>query len=140
MRVLILCTGNSCRSQMASGYLRQMRPDWQVLSAGTHPVAQVHPLAVKAMAEEGIDLSGEVPRPVADLTSESFDYLVTVCDQADQACPVFSGEVRQRLHIGFPDPAIARGSDEAVEAAFRQVRDDIRQRFAEFADDVGEAN
>ena len=140
MRVLILCTGNSCRSQMAAGYLRQMRPEWQVLSAGTEPAAQVHTLAVKVMAEEGIDIAAEAPRQVADLITQSFDYLVTVCDQANQACPIFSGEVRHRLHIGFPDPAEARGSDIAVEAIFRQVRDDIRQRFAKFSGEAGAAS
>ena len=139
MRVLILCTGNSCRSQMAAGFLRQMRPHWQVVSAGTEPAAQVHPLAVKVMAEEGLDLSGEVPRQVAELTRESFDYVVTVCNQANKNCPTFAGEVRHREHIGFPDPALARGSDEELEAIFRQTRDGIRRWFAAFIGEVGEA-
>lgn len=140
MRVLILCTGNSCRSQMAAGFLRQLRPHWQVVSAGTQPADRVHPLAIKVMTEKGVDLSGEVPRQVAELTGESFDYVVTVCDQADRNCPTFAGKVRHRRHIGFPDPAKARGSDEGIEAIFRQVRDDIRQRFAEFVEEVGAAS
>lgn len=140
MRVLILCTGNSCRSQMVAGFLRQMAPHWQVVSAGTQPAGRVHPLASKVMMEAGVDLSGEVPRQVAELTGESFDYVVSVCDQADKHCPTFTGEVLNRRHIGFPDPAKARGSDEEIEAIFRQVRDDIRRQFAAFVEEVGSAS
>ncbi len=121
---------------MAAGFLRQKRPHWQVESAGTEPAERVHPVAAEVMAEVGIDLSREVPRQVAGLTGESFDYVVTVCDEADKNCPIFSGEVRHRRHIGFPDPALARGSDEAVAAIFRQVRDAIRQRFSALIEEV----
>ena len=134
MRILILCTGNSCRSQMAAALLRQWRPDWEVFSAGTQPADRVHPRTVEVMGETGIDISDRRPQPVAPLTGQAFDALVTVCDQAKEACPVFSGEVARRLHHGFPDPALVAGSEEEVLAEFRLVRDAIADYFRIFAE------
>ncbi len=131
-RILILCTGNSCRSQMAEGVLKSLDPSLEVYSAGTDPAAQVHPLAVKVMQEVGIDISHFRPKAVTPFLSTAFDYVITVCDHARETCPVFSGPVSQRLHIGFEDPAAARGTPEEVLAVFRRVRDEIRQAFSEF--------
>jgi arsenate reductase (thioredoxin) len=129
MRILILCTGNSCRSQMAEGFLGSFDTRLQVRSAGTRPAAQVHPMAVRVMGEEGIDLSTHRPKHVDQFLSESFDYVVTVCDHARETCPIFTGRVRQRLHIGFEDPAEVTGTPDIVLAAFRRVRDEIRREF-----------
>jgi len=128
--VLILCTGNSCRSQMAEGFLRSFDPRLEVHSAGTSPASGVHPKAVAVMRETGIDISAARPRAVDEFLSRPFDYVVTVCDHANETCPVFTGSVRQRLHIGFEDPAEARGTDEEVTGKFRKVRDEIRVSFA----------
>ena len=132
IRVLILCTGNSARSQMAEAVLRGFDPTLAVCSAGTRPAERVHPGAVRALAEIGIDVSGAYPKAVDLYLGQSFDYVITVCGNADQACPAFRGEVGQRLHIGFDDPAAVAGSDAQVMAAFRRVRDEIRTRFAAF--------
>ncbi len=129
MRILILCTGNACRSPMAAGLLRQLRPGWEVASAGTYPLAQVHPLAVRVMAEVGLDISGERPQPVAPLTARPFDHVITVCDDAREACPVFTGAVRQRHHLPFTDPYWAQGTEQERLLVFRRVRDSIRQGF-----------
>jgi len=131
-RVLILCTGNSCRSQMAEGILRSLDPSLQVYSAGTNPAEHVHPKAILAMKEIGIDISQAKPKSVSDFLSQSFDFVITVCDDADKNCPFFTGVVKRRVHIGFIDPAKATGSDSEVTAVFRQVRDSIKVRFAEF--------
>jgi len=128
-RVLILCTGNSCRSQMAEGWINHLLGDtWEARSAGTRPAAAVHPLAVKVMAEAGVDISGGVPEHVERYLSEPWDLVVTVCDSAKESCPVFPRPVAQR-HISFPDPAEAEGSEEERLAVFRAVRDDIRARL-----------
>ncbi len=131
-RILILCTGNSCRSQMAEGFLRSFDPALDVHSAGTHPATRVHPKAVLVMNEAGIDLSNAFPKNVDRYIDEPFDFVITVCDHAKETCPVFSGTVRHREHIGFDDPAEATGSEEEVMQVFRRVRDEIRQRFFEF--------
>ncbi|RXK84581.1 arsenate reductase ArsC [Chlorobaculum sp. 24CR] len=130
--ILILCTGNSCRSQMAEGFLRSFDHELEVFSAGTIPAGEVHPLAVQVMREKGIDLSANRPKSVDEFLSRPFDYVVTVCDGANESCPMFSGEVKQRLHIGFDDPAGATGSSDEVLAVFRRVRDEIEARFSEF--------
>ena len=129
MRILILCTGNSARSQMAEGILRGLDSTLDVLSAGTRPASQVNPLAVQVMSEIGHDISHARPRDVEKFTGESFDYVITVCDNAAETCPVFAGDVRERLHIGFPDP-------HTVEE-FRAVRDGIRQRFGALYATIG---
>ena len=131
-RILILCTGNSCRSQMAEAFVKQLRPDWQALSAGTKPGERVHPKAVQVMQEVGIDISGGYPKRVDQFLRQSFDYVITVCDHARESCPVFFGDVKEQLHIGFEDPVEATGSEEEVLAVFRRVRDEIREEFSRF--------
>ncbi len=131
-RILVLCTGNSCRSQMAEGFLKSFDPKLEVYSAGTAPSERVHPKAVQVMAEEGIDISKGYPKLVDDFINQAFDYVITVCDSAKETCPVFTGEVKHRLHIGFDDPAEATGSEEEVLAVFRRVRDEIKRDFSKF--------
>lgn len=130
--ILVLCTGNSARSQMAEGILKSLDPQLEVDSAGTDPASRVNPFAVRAMIEEGIDISAEAPKSVEQFLGRAFDYVITVCGDADRNCPSFHGKVGRRLHIGFPDPAAVNGTDGEVMAAFRTVRDDIRKRFTEF--------
>lgn len=128
-RVLILCTGNSCRSQMAEGLVNHDLGDrWEARSAGTRPAAAVHPLAVRAMAEIGIDITRGRPEHVEACLDQPWDLVVTVCDSAKEICPLFPRPVEQ-LHVSFPDPAEAVGSDEERMAVFRAVRDDIRARL-----------
>lgn len=126
-RVLFLCTGNSCRSQMAEGLVNHfLGHRWLAHSAGTEPAGYVHPLAVEAMAEVGVDISEGESKHVDAFRSVHFDVVVTVCDDAAEKCPVWLGPGRV-LHISFPDPALATGSREEKMAVFRQVRDDIRE-------------
>ncbi len=127
-RVLFLCTGNACRSQMAEGWLRQLGGDrYAVFSAGTRPQG-VNPLAVQVMAEAGVDLSSHTSDPVGRYLDRDFDLLVTVCGGARESCPVFAGQVRERRHWPVDDPAGASGTEEDVLVVFRRVRDEIRQR------------
>lgn len=127
-RVLILCTGNSARSQMAEGLLRSMAGDGlEVFSAGTRPVG-LHPHAVAALAELGIDISGHRSKSVEEFQDRQFDYVITVCDSAREACPVFPGRARQ-IHRDFDDPAAAPADRQP--AAFRKVRDDLRSWLTE---------
>jgi arsenate reductase len=130
-RILVLCTGNSCRSQMAEGFLKSFDDNLEVFSAGTKPADRVNPYAVKAMREIGIDISGGVPERVEKYLDQSFDYVITVCDNAKETCPLFAGAVKHRLHIGFEDPAEAAGSEEEVFSVYRKVRDEIRKDFFE---------
>lgn len=132
MKVLILCTGNSCRSQMAEGIIRHFHPDIEVFSAGTNPEKEVNPYAIQVMEEIGIDISHHFPKSVEKFIHDFFDYVITVCDNAKEKCPVFTGKVRNRLHIGFPDPAEARGNKDEVLKVYRNVRDDILKTFKEF--------
>jgi arsenate reductase len=128
-RVLILCTGNSCRSQMAEGFVnRDLAGRWEARSAGTRPATRVHPLAVKAMDEAGIDISSGVPETVDRYLDEAWDLVVTVCDAAKEDCPAFPRPV-ERLHLSFDDPAGATGSEDERMAVFRRVRDEIRDRL-----------
>jgi len=125
-RVLILCTGNSCRSQMAEGWVNHELGDaWEARSAGTKPAGAVHPLAVRAMAEVGVDISGGRPQRVDSYLTDFWDLVVTVCDSARETCPIFPRPV-ETLHISFPDPAEAEGSDDEVMEVFQKVRDAIR--------------
>jgi len=132
MKILILCTGNTCRSQMAEGFLKAMDPTLKVYSAGTEPGEKVHPLAIAVMEEEGIDLSNGYPKPVEIFINTPFDYVITVCDGAKEACPVFTGKVKHRLHIGFDDPAEATGTPEEIKKVFLRVRDEIERDFTKF--------
>jgi arsenate reductase len=129
MEILILCTGNSCRSQMAEGFLSSFDGRLEVHSAGTKPAMQVHPLAVQVMKEVGIDLSAHRPKSVDRFLRKPFDYVITVCDHAKETCPLFTGKVKHRLHIGFDDPAEAIGTPDEVLSFFRRVRDQIRAEF-----------
>ena len=128
-RVLVLCTGNSCRSQMAEGWINHLLgAEWEARSAGTAPAARVHPLAVRAMAEVEIDISSGTPRHVSVYLDQPWDLVVTVCDSAQEACPTFPRPVA-KAHISFFDPAAAEGTDEKKMTAFRRVRDEIRARL-----------
>ncbi len=129
-RVLILCTGNSARSQMAEGFLRSLGVD--TASAGTEPAPRVNPVAIQAMAEIGIDISNGTPAHVGQFLDQPFDHVITVCGEADRSCPVFRGPVKHRVHIGFPDPAAVTGSDAEKLAAFREIRDDITRRLGHY--------
>ncbi len=132
MKILILCTGNTCRSQMAEGFLKAFAPELKVYSAGTEPGEKVHPMAIAVMKEEGIDLSSSFPKPVETFINTPFDYVITVCDDARESCPVFAGEVKHRLHIGFDDPAEATGTEAEIRAVFTRVRDEIKRDFTKF--------
>ncbi|MEW5976209.1 MAG: arsenate reductase ArsC [Acidobacteriota bacterium] len=132
MQIFILCTGNSCRSQMAEGFLKSFDSRLEVHSAGTQPAERVNPYAVRVMKEIGIDLADARPKTVQEFLKESFDYVITVCQDADKNGPYFSGPVGARLHIGFRDPATATGSEEEILSVFRRSRDDIQARFQRF--------
>ena len=119
---------------MAEGFLKSLDPELEVYSAGTQPSVQVSAAAIQVMQEIGIDISHGLPKNVSQFLSDSFDYVITVCDDADQNCPVFTGREKHRLHIGFADPARAVGSQEEVLAVFRTVRDQIKARFSQFYD------
>jgi len=129
MKILILCTGNSCRSQMAQGFLKSFDNKIEVHSAGTFPSPVVNPKAIKVMAEAGIDISMNSPRSVDLYLDDQWDYVITVCDDANETCPVFIGKVKHRLHMGFEDPSHATGTDEFIMSEFRRVRDEIRMEF-----------
>jgi arsenate reductase (thioredoxin) len=132
MKILILCTGNSCRSQMAHGFLESFDKSLEVLSAGTAPARQVNQIAVRVMAEAGIDISSHTPKHVDNYIQDEWDFVITVCDNANETCPIFTGNVKNRLHMGFEDPSIATGTDEFIWSEFRRVRDDIKIRFLNF--------
>lgn len=138
MKILILCTGNSCRSQMAEGILKSLDENLQVYSAGTKPAERVNPLAIKAMDEIGIDISWHRPKSVDEFLNTDFDYVITVCDHAKETCPVFVGKVKHRLHIGFDDPAEATGTEIEQMAVYRRVRDEIRTAFLNLYNTINE--
>ena len=132
--VLILCTGNSCRSHMAEGILRAAAGDLlDVQSAGSKPAGYVHPKAIAALAEIGIDISGHTSKHMNDFLDRNIHTVITVCGNADQVCPMYPGQVR-RHHWGFVDPAHATGTDEEIMAQFRVVRDEIRRVFEAYAE------
>ena len=132
MKVLILCTGNSCRSQMAQGFLQSFDPNITVRSAGTEASGKLNQNAVKAMKEIGIDISHHTSDSVDLYLNYEWDYVITVCGGANEACPAFMGKVKRRLHIGFDDPSHARGTDEFIWSEFIRVRDEIKNKFYEF--------
>jgi arsenate reductase (thioredoxin) len=132
MKILILCTGNSCRSQMAQGFLQSFDRKIEVHSAGTEPSKQVNPKAILVMKEVGIDMSKHTPKLVDQYLNDEWDYVITVCDHANETCPAFLGKVKHRLHLGFEDPSHATGKDEFILSEFRRVRDEIKNRFHEF--------
>ena len=131
--ILVLCTGNSCRSHLAEGILRAASGGkFRVASAGSKPAGYVHPLGIEAMKEIGIDISAHRSKHLDEFLSENVETVITVCGNADQACPMFPGQVN-RHHWGFDDPAHAEGSDEEKMQVFRRVRDEIRRVFEAYA-------
>jgi arsenate reductase len=136
-RVLILCTGNSARSQMAEGLVNHLLGDrWEASSAGTAPTGTVHPLAVQAMADLGINISEQRSKSTDEFRGVDFDAVVTVCDHAAQNCPIWLGKGK-KTHFGLPDPAAATGSEEEQLAAFRRVRDEIRAQVLGYLEKQG---
>lgn len=130
-KVLFLCTGNSVRSQMAEGFLKNLAGNrFEVFSAGSQPFG-LNPRAVKVMAEVGLDISGQKSKSVLQFIKHKFDYVITLCDQARQACPIFPGEY-QKLHWDLPDPAAAEGTEEEKLTAFRKIRDEIKEKILAF--------
>lgn len=132
MKILILCTGNSCRSQMAQGFLQSFDRNIEVHSAGTEPANQINQKAVQVMKEIGIDISHHVPKLVDIYIKNEWDYVITVCDNAKETCPVFFGKVKNRLHMGFEDPSHATGTNEYILSEFRSIRDEIKKSFYTF--------
>ncbi len=132
MKILILCTGNSCRSQMAEGFLKSFDNRPAIFSAGTRPESKIHLKAVQVMKEENIDISENKPKNVSSFLKEEFDFVITVCDGAKESCPTFTGKVKNRLHIGFEDPAKVIGSENYILSAFQQIRDQIKMEFTKF--------
>lgn len=132
MRILILCTGNSCRSQMAHGFLQSFDHRLTVCSAGTQASGKLNPDAVKAMAEAGVDISQHTSDPVEKYAADEWDYVITVCKGANENCPAFSGKVKRRLHLGFDDPSNVSGTPEFIQSEFRRVREEIRLTFRRF--------
>jgi arsenate reductase len=131
--ILILCTGNSCRSHLAEGVLRRALGDeWEVASAGSKPAGYVHPLAIRAMEELGVDISGHHSKHLDEFLTRNVETVISVCGHADQACPMFPGQVN-RHHWGFDDPAHATGTEEEQMQVFRRVRDEISRVFEAYA-------
>jgi len=129
MKILILCTGNSCRSQMAHGFLQSFDKSIEVYSAGTEPAKQVNQKAVKVMQEVGIDISHHTPKLVDQYLKQEWDYVITVCDNANETCPAFYGKVKNRLHMGFEDPSLATGSEAFIHSEFLRIRNEIKNAF-----------
>lgn len=132
MKVLILCTGNSCRSQMAHGFLQSFDSNIDVYSAGTEASGRLNQGAVKAMAEIGFDISSHTSDSVEKYLGESWDYVITVCGGANESCPTFNGKVANRIHLGFDDPSHAVGTEQFIKGEFIRVRDAIKARFHQF--------
>lgn len=131
MRIIILCTGNTCRSQMAHGILQSLDPTIEVLSAGTKAETRVNPIAIEVMKEINIDISQHQPTDISTYKELDFDFVITVCDGAKESCPSFSGKVKQQLHIGFTDPSKLTGTPEDIRAEFVKTRNDIERAFRE---------
>lgn len=136
MKILVVCTGNRCRSQMAQGILQSLDPTLIVCSAGTRPASEVHPLGIKVMKEIGIDISQQYPKSIDQYLGEEWDYVITVCGGAKESCPMFTGKVGNRLHIGFDDPDAFKGTKEDILPEFRRVRDEIVECFTEFRNEI----
>ena len=129
MKILILCTGNSCRSQMAHGFLQSFDANLTVRSAGTQASGKLNAKAVEVMKEAGIDISHHTSDAVEKYLDEAWDYVITVCGGANENCPAFFGQVKHRLHIGFDDPSHVIGSEEFIRSEFLRVRDEIKAAF-----------
>ncbi|MBE9468483.1 MAG: arsenate reductase ArsC [Bacteroidetes bacterium] len=137
IKILILCTGNSCRSQMAEGFLKSFDKSIAVYSAGTKPEKNINPYTIKVMNEVGIDISKYKPKNINQFINQSFDFVITVCDNAKEMCPAFNGKVKKMLHIGFNDPAAAKGSTAEKLLVYRKIRDEIKQEFLTFYIKIG---
>jgi len=136
IRVLFLCTGNSARSQMAEAWLRELGGGrFAAESAGTHPAPRINPLTERVMGDIGISLAGQYPKTIGDIGAldRAWDYVITTCDQANEACPVFPGDT-ERIHWGFEDPAAVEGTEEQRLRVFRRVRDEIKRRVQLFTE------
>lgn len=131
MKILILCTGNSCRSQMAHGFLQSFAPSWTIESAGTEPSGKINEKAMEVMKDAGIDISYHTPNNVNKYLNDVWDYVITVCDDANETCPIFEGRVKNKLHIGFDDPSKTLGTLDEINSDFIRVRDQIRKAFYE---------
>ncbi|WP_338372484.1 arsenate reductase ArsC [Dysgonomonas capnocytophagoides] len=129
MRILILCTGNSCRSQMAHGFLQSFDPSLSVYSAGTKASGKVNPKAIEVMQDAGVDISHHTSDSVEQYMNDEWDYVITVCGGANESCPAFSGKVRNRLHIGFNDPSEATGTPEFIQSEYIRIRNEIKTAF-----------
>jgi arsenate reductase (thioredoxin) len=132
MKILILCTGNSCRSQMAQGFLESFGNKAEIHSAGTMPASVINSNAVRVMSEAGIDISGNKPKNVDIYLHDEWDYVITVCDDANETCPVFQGRVKHRIHFGFEDPSLFIGTETETLSQFRKIRDEIKAVFIDF--------
>jgi arsenate reductase (thioredoxin) len=129
MKILILCTGNSCRSQMAQGFMESFDKRLTIRSAGTEAAGRLNEKAVEVMKDAGIDISHHTSDPVDKYLDEQWDYVITVCGGANENCPVFMGNVKKRLHIGFDDPSHVTGTEEYIHSEFIRVREEIREGF-----------
>ena len=132
MKVLILCTGNSCRSQMAHGFFQSFNPNITVCSAGTQASGKLNEKAVAVMKEAGVDISHHTSDSVDKYLKDEWDYVITVCGGANEECPAFFGKVKHRLHIGFDDPSHAVGTAEFIDSEYIRVRDEIKEAFWRF--------
>lgn len=135
IKILILCTGNSCRSQMAEGFLKSFDSALEVYSAGTSPSTEVHPKAIQVMKELHLNICKGHPKHVNEYLDRDFDYVITVCGGAKESCPLFMGNVKKQLHIGFDDPAEATGTEVEILIEFRRIRDEIERDFSKFYKD-----
>ncbi len=138
IKVLVLCTGNTGRSQMAHGFLESYGKDLAVYSGGVKAEKRVNPRAVLVMRELGIDISDHTPHMVDEYIDEDWDYVITVCDNANETCPIFNGKVKHRLHMGFEDPSKAQGDYDFVMTEFRRIRDAINDQFFKLYTDMEE--
>ena len=132
MKILILCTGNSCRSQMAHGFLQSFDSSITVCSAGTQASGKLNQKAVAVMKEDGVDISNHTSDSVDKYLKEEWDYVITVCGGANEECPAFFGKVKHRLHMGYDDPSHAEGTEEFIRSEFIRVRDEIKEGFYKF--------
>ncbi len=132
MKILIVCTGNSCRSQMAQGFLQSFDSNLTVCSAGTEASGKLNPKAVEVMKEVGIDISHHTSDPIDKYLNEEWDYVITVCGKANENCPIFLGKVKTKFHIGFDDPSYAQGTEDFIISEYRRVRDEIKNAFWKF--------
>jgi len=132
MKILVLCTGNSCRSHIAEAFLKSFDPELEVFSAGISPEKQIHPFALKVMDEAGISLEGHYTKNVDGFIEQDFNFLLTLCDRARENCPEFTGKIKKRIHIGIRNPTQAFGTEEEVLNEFRNARDIIKSSFYRF--------